>query len=71
MLIVGVGIAIGVGGALVLGRFVASLLYGVTTRDPATLAGAVGALTLCAIAACLVPAWRAARVDPMEALRAE
>jgi predicted permease len=71
MLIVGVGIAIGIGGAFLLGRFVASLLYGVTTRDPVSLAGAVGVLSLCAVVACLVPAWRAARVDPVQALRAD
>ena len=71
MVIVGVGMAIGVAGALILGRFVASLLYGVTARDPVSLAGAIAVLTLCAVAACLVPAWRAARVDPVEALRAE
>ncbi len=71
MLTVGVGVVIGVAGALLLGRFVASLLYGVTTRDPVSLATAIAALSLCALAACLVPGWRAARVDPVEALRAE
>ncbi len=71
MLIVGLGIAIGIGGALLLGRFVASLLYGVTTRDPVSLAGAIGVLSLCAVAACLLPAWRAARVDPVQALRTD
>ena len=71
MLVVGIGVVIGTGGALLLGRFVASLLYGVTTRDPLTLGAAIGILSLCAIAACLVPAWRAARIDPVQALRAE
>jgi ABC-type antimicrobial peptide transport system permease subunit len=71
MLVVGIGVVIGTGGALLLGRFVASLLYGVTTRDPLTLGAAIAILSLCAIAACLVPAWRAARIDPVQALRAE
>jgi ABC-type antimicrobial peptide transport system permease subunit len=71
MFIVALGVVTGVAGALLLGRFVSSLLYGVTTRDPLSLVGAIVVLSLCAVAACLVPAWKAARVDPMEALRAE
>ena len=66
-----VGVAIGIASALVLGRFVASLLYGVTPRDPVVIGTVAAVLVVVAIVACLVPAWRAARVDPMETLRAE
>jgi ABC-type antimicrobial peptide transport system permease subunit len=65
------GIAVGIGGSLLLGRFVASLLFGITPRDPSVLIGAAAVLCLLGLVACLVPAWRAARVDPATALRAE
>ena len=52
-------------------RFVASLLYGVTPTDPATFALSALALAVVAMAAAMLPAWRAARLDPMEALREE
>ena len=69
--IVVVGIAIGVVLALLLGRLVASQLFGVVPSDPSILIGAV--VTMCAIAgiACFVPGWRAARVDPVTSLRVE
>ena len=57
--------------ALALGRLVASLLYGVTPHDPLGLAGTAVVLLAVAALACLIPARRAARVDPMETLRAE
>ncbi len=65
------GIAFGVVGALVVGRLVASQLYGVGSADPRVLAGVVAVLAVVALAACLVPTWRAARVAPLEALRDE
>jgi putative ABC transport system permease protein len=65
------GIAMGVAGALLLTRFMESLLYGIHGRDPLTFTGVVGVLALVALLACYVPARRAMRVDPMVALRYE
>jgi predicted permease len=67
----GVGVVVGVGAALGMGRLVASLLYGLKPWDPATLAGAAGLLALTALAASWIPARRAARIEPMQALRHE
>jgi putative ABC transport system permease protein len=69
--VVVLGIALGVVASLLLGRAVASLLYGVESNDTATLATAAVLLALIALAASLIPGWRAASVDPVEALRAE
>jgi predicted permease len=57
--------------ALFASRALASFLYGTSTRDPWVLVGSVGALVVIASAASLVPALRAARTDPMRALRTE
>jgi predicted permease len=69
------GVAIGVPAAFVAGRLAASrisgLLVGLTATDPVTMAGAVAVLTCVAAAAAYLPAARAARVDPMIALRSE
>jgi putative ABC transport system permease protein len=65
----GVGLAIGLAGFLLLARLLSSLLYGVSPRDPLTIAVGTGLLALGAVAAALVPALRAARVDPMETLK--
>jgi len=66
-----IGIAVGLAGALAAGRALASMVYGVPVRDPVTFASVAIALTLIALAACFVPARRAAKVDPMVALRYE
>jgi predicted permease len=75
LLLVAVGLAVGIPAALVAGRVVGSslsgLLFGLTATDPLTMAGAIAVLTIAAGAATYLPAYRAARVDPMIALRSE
>jgi ABC-type antimicrobial peptide transport system permease subunit len=65
------GITAGIVITLGAGRFIANQLYGISPRDPLVIALCAGALVVVAIAACLAPARRATRVDPMAALRAE
>ena len=66
-----VGIAIGLGGAFALTRLLASQLYSITPTDPATFVGVSVLLASIALAATLIPALRATRVDPVVALREE
>jgi predicted permease len=77
-LVVGRGMAVALAGAgaglvaaLLLTRLMTGLLYGVGPMDPATYAGVAGLLLAIAFLACYLPARRAARIDPMKALRAE
>jgi putative ABC transport system permease protein len=65
------GVALGLGGALVLTRLLRGLLFEVNPTDPMTFAGVSLVLALAALAASYIPAKRAARVDPMVALRSE
>ncbi|HKD12255.1 MAG TPA: FtsX-like permease family protein, partial [Thermoanaerobaculia bacterium] len=65
------GMAIGLCAAVALRGVLSSLLYGVSASDPTTFVAVVFALCLVALAACLVPALRATRIDPIESLRSE
>jgi len=65
------GLAIGLVGALSLGRFLQSLLYGIDAADPLTLGGVALLLAGVALAACVLPAFRALGVDPITALRSD
>jgi predicted permease len=65
------GIGIGLAGAWALTRLFRGLLYGVAATDPGAYAGSAAGLLAVAILAAAVPAWRAARVDPLESLRHE
>ena len=63
------GLAIGLGGALALTQLLGSLLFGVSARDPLTLGASAVVLVLVAFLACYIPARRAAKLDPLVALR--
>jgi putative ABC transport system permease protein len=65
------GIAIGIGGALLLTRYIKTLLFHVTPTDPTTFATVVVTLAVVALVACYLPARRAASVNPIVALRSE
>jgi len=65
------GIAIGLGGALLLSRLVDSQLFGIKAADPTILGASAGVLALVALLAAIVPGWKASRIDPMRALKYE
>jgi putative ABC transport system permease protein len=69
MKMVGTGLIIGIAAALVTARFIQGILYGVSSNDPITLGIAVLVLALAGLLACLLPALRATRTDPIKALR--
>jgi putative ABC transport system permease protein len=71
LMLMAIGVAFGTAGALALARVIAGLLYQIRPTDGLTFAGAALLLALLAVIASLVPAWRATRVDPLIALRAE
>jgi predicted permease len=69
--ITALGIGAGVAASFLLTRFLSGLLFGVTATDPLTFAGVSLLLLIVAVAASAIPAWRAARIDPIRTLRAE
>jgi len=71
MLLVGIGVAIGLGSAIAASRFVATLLFGLEPRDPGTIAAATAVMIGVAALAGFLPARRASNVDPMVALHYE
>jgi putative ABC transport system permease protein len=68
---IGLGIVLGIVASLALGRLVASLLYATSPRDPVVLIAVAAVLAIVAIAASIIPTWRATRTDPAIVLRAE
>ena len=67
--LIGLGIALGLALALATTRLFGYLLYGVSPHDPMSFGSALLIITICSMAACLLPAWRATRTDPLRALR--
>ena len=66
-----IGVAVGAAAAIASGRVIASLLFDTSPYDPTALLATAATLVGVALLASLIPAWRAARVDPVQALRAE
>lgn len=66
-----IGLIFGIGTSLLVMRLLRSMLYGTRPLDPAAFAGAATTLMAVAVLACLLPAWRASRIDPIQAIRTE
>jgi putative ABC transport system permease protein len=71
LVLAGAAVVIGLAGAFALSGLIASLLFGVQPIDVPTAAGVAGAMIIVAALACLMPAWRASRLDPIAALRGD
>jgi ABC-type antimicrobial peptide transport system permease subunit len=71
MTLTSIGVVLGVTGALIASRALVSLLFGISRMDPLTYVGVVVVISCVSAIAYLVPAWRAAQVDPSTTLRAE
>jgi ABC-type antimicrobial peptide transport system permease subunit len=70
-LLVFIGLVIGSAGAVAFSRMIRGLLFGVQPSDPMTLSAVLGLMAVVGVVACWIPALRAARVDPSEALRSQ
>ena len=66
-----IGVTVGLGAAIAMGRLISSMLFGLKPYDPLTLGGAALLLVLIAIGSSWIPARRAANIDPIKALRHE
>jgi predicted permease len=71
LLLTGIGVVLGLGGALALGRFAGGLVFQLAPTDPVSIAAAAVLMLAVAALASVVPAWRAARIDPVMALKIE
>ncbi len=71
VVILAIGFALGLSGAFAVGEYIRSILYGVQPTDPAVMLSVAAILAVVALAACVLPARRATRVDPIMALRCE
>ena len=69
--LVAIGLAVGLGGSFALGTAIRSTVFSVPLTDPVAIGGVIFVMSLSAALACLIPARKAARVDPMIALRYE
>jgi ABC-type antimicrobial peptide transport system permease subunit len=68
-MLLGIGLVLGLIGSLAATRLLEGLLYGVAPRDPLTFAAVISVMGVVGLAACVVPAMRASRVDPLVAIR--
>jgi predicted permease len=71
LLLTASGAAIGIVAAIVLTHLMSNMLYKVSPRDPLAFGSALAVITIASLAACFLPAWRATRIDPVQALRTE
>ncbi|MEO6222177.1 MAG: FtsX-like permease family protein, partial [Vicinamibacterales bacterium] len=71
LLLAGLGLACGLTGAILVGRYLQTLLFGISPSDPATMTMVGGVILITATVACLIPALRATRVNPLDVLRGD
>jgi macrolide transport system ATP-binding/permease protein len=69
VVLIGLGIVLGLAGALATTRLFGYLLYSVSPHDPLSFGSALGIISIASLAACFLPTWRATRTDPLQALR--